>query len=258
MNKDKKVMMFFAALLHDVGKPAVTAFSEKKQDIVSPAHDKAGAEIAQTIVESFLPKKFHKPVVALVKNHMIDVKISDKALLKKADDLEKNQTSLNDLIDLRTADGLGRICVGKPDSETLKENNEFRQRIDDLGVLNSSLPHLIQGKDLISLGFVPGKSIGMIIDEVRQLQFAQRIKTKEEALAYAATRLKNIHAEKTTNSKLYKIIQDVVRTSFRISLDATKGIIRKVKESDITDIDEAKKLACHLALEVILKRKGLK
>lgn len=192
MNKDKKVMMFFAALLHDVGKPAVTAFSEKKQDVVSPAHDKAGAEIAQSIVESFLPKKFHKPVVALVKNHMIDVKISDKALLKKADELEKNQTSLNDLIDLRTADGLGRICIGKTDSETLNENNEFRQRIEKLGVLNSSLPNLIQGKDLIALGFVPGKSIGMILDEVRQLQFAMRIKTKDDAIAHAKTRLKNL------------------------------------------------------------------
>lgn len=257
MNKDKKVMMFFAALFHDVGKPATTKFCAKTNDVKSIGHEVEGVKIAEPVIKALLPTRFHTPILALIQNHMLSDSISDTKILKKADELVKSKICFNDIIDLRVADGCGRIA--EKTSEHYREVNEkFRDRIEELGVLFEPLPQLVIGRDLIKIGFIEDKIIGQILSEIRALQVNRRINTKEEALEFAKTRLKNINEEKPKKPKFNRIIQDVVRTSFRISMDVTKGIIRKVQESNIADINEAKKLALDLALDVILKRKGLK
>lgn len=256
--KDQKIKMFFAALYHDVGKPATTEFNSKTNDVRSIGHELVGAEIAAPILKDFIPTRFHTPVLSMIKHHMIDDSISDVKILKKADELAKQKICWNDLVDIRLADGLGRISEHKTNEDWIKTNEIFRKRIDKLGVLFAPLPALLSGQDLIDIGYPEGNIIGQIRNEIRALQMNRRVNSKEEALEFAKTRLKNINEGKTRKQKFYKIIQDVVRTSFRISTDVTKGIIRKVAESDITDINEAKKLACDLALDVILKRKGLK
>jgi poly(A) polymerase len=66
------------------------------------------------------------------------------------------------------------------------------QRITSLGVLNSKLPELIQGRDLIGLGLNPGKEIGKLLQEIRDLQLAQQINTHDQAMTHATKRIKNI------------------------------------------------------------------
>lgn len=193
MSKDEKIKLFFSALFHDVGKPATLNWDNKKQNWTNYKHAAVGAEmVAEFLKTSAIPKRFHEGIVNLIKDHMIDVKMSDKAILKKAEELKG--TSWKELMMLRCADSTGRTCskglAGL--NERIQENQELIERITSLGVLNGKLPEVIQGRDLISLGLKPGKDIGKLLQEIRDLQIANQINTHEQAIAHAIKRIKNI------------------------------------------------------------------
>lgn len=192
--KDKKVEMFFSALFHDVGKPDTLSFNEKKQDFQNIHHDKVGAEITQKwLSDSGVPKRLHKSIVSLVDHHMVDINMKDKKILKMADDLAKDNLTWDDLLKIRTADGQGRINLNKSVEDQTKENDSFRTRIENLGVLNSKTVDFVTGKDLVSIGFKPGKGIGEMLQEVKILQYAGRVNSKEDAMKHVETRFKNLN-----------------------------------------------------------------
>jgi tRNA nucleotidyltransferase (CCA-adding enzyme) len=54
------------------------------------------------------------------------------------------------------------------------------------GVLRAPLPPLLLGRDLLALGFPPGKRIGDVLHALRQLQLDDVVCTRDGALAWAA------------------------------------------------------------------------
>ena len=51
------------------------------------------------------------------------------------------------------------------------------------------LPPLISGTDLISLGMRPGPAIGALLEEIREKQLQEELKTSQEALEWAKSRI---------------------------------------------------------------------
>jgi len=51
------------------------------------------------------------------------------------------------------------------------------------------LPRIVNGRDLLSLGFSEGPFLGRVLEEVREKQIAGEITEKEGALEYAARAL---------------------------------------------------------------------
>ena len=47
------------------------------------------------------------------------------------------------------------------------------------------LPPLVRGQDLIDLGITPGPSLGHLLEAIRDLQLAEKLTTREDALAWA-------------------------------------------------------------------------
>lgn len=202
-----KITAFFAALYHDVGKPATTAFNEKKQDYQSIGHENESAMVADRVLTNFVPYEYLDSIVVLIQNHMLNQEISDKKIRKLADEINKQskgKVCLFDLLLLRGADGRGRIG-DKSRTKIDDINDELGLRILKLGVLYQPLEQLITGKDLINIGFKEGKMIGQIISEIRSKQYANEIKTKEEALDFAQRRFNNISFEE--NEKLLNLNQ---------------------------------------------------
>ncbi|MDD5245431.1 MAG: hypothetical protein PHU49_15590, partial [Syntrophorhabdaceae bacterium] len=56
------------------------------------------------------------------------------------------------------------------------------------------LPKLINGRDLLSLGFAEGPSVGKALNEIREKQIAGEILTREGAMAYAREQLSQLMA----------------------------------------------------------------
>jgi len=51
------------------------------------------------------------------------------------------------------------------------------------------IPPLLTGEDLIALGMKPGPAMGEMLNEIREKQLADELKTAEEAREWAKTRL---------------------------------------------------------------------
>ena len=50
-------------------------------------------------------------------------------------------------------------------------------------------PPLLTGEDLIALGFKPGKALGALLNELREKQLSDELKTPDDARAWAQTRV---------------------------------------------------------------------
>lgn len=216
-----KITAFFAALYHDVGKLNTTAFNEKKQDYQAIGHENESAIIAERVLTNFVPSEHLNSIIVLIQNHMLKQEISDKKIRKLADEIHsqsKGKVCLFDLLLLRSADGRGRIG-DKIRDELDMTNFKLAERIQELGVMNKPLEQLITGKDLINIGFKEGKMIGQIISEIRSKQYANEIKTKEEALNFAQRRFNNISFEENEKLLNLKSVKRVLNDVFRIKME---------------------------------------
>lgn len=186
-----KITLFFAALLHDIGKPATTTNDEK--GIRAIGHEKEGVKIAQKMIEGFVPNKYHKGILALIEHHMFDTNMSDKKILKLADELKTKGISWKQLITIKKCDDMGRISIDSTAESRCNDLIDFENRVVKLGVLHDPLSELISGKQLLQIGFKAGKIIGEIMNEVRAKQLSLQLKTTSEAIDFCQRRLKNIN-----------------------------------------------------------------
>ncbi|HEU0236406.1 MAG TPA: HD domain-containing protein [Candidatus Limnocylindrales bacterium] len=150
----------WAALLHDIGKPATAA------DGHFYGHDAVGAEMAEAILGRLrLPRAVIDRVVQLIRQHMFmyDSGWSDAAVRRFIGKV--GLPALDELLDLRAADNVGS---GRPaDAGGL---GELRRRIDEQLAAEVALDRAdlqVDGGDLITeLGLSPGPLIGRLLDDL--------------------------------------------------------------------------------------------
>ena len=177
------INLLWAALLHDIGKPA--AFKIENGRIKAHGHDKKGEDISRDILNRLrFSKNDIDDIVWIVGNHM---------RIKHAKDMKK--AKLRRLVADDRLDGL--VLVSKADSESAIRNDEVSGIDEHLGWIEKvesfvatledqiELPApLISGKNLISWGHSPGPMFKKILDDVSELQLNDEIKTFEEAEEY--------------------------------------------------------------------------
>jgi len=66
----------------------------------------------------------------------------------------------------------------------LSENKELLKKAKELGVDKQAPKKLLQGRDLISLGYKPSEEFSKILDRVYEMQITGEIRDKEEALVF--------------------------------------------------------------------------
>lgn len=171
-------VLMFAALLHDLGKPACSR--EEKGKIIAYGHDTIGEALAREFLRKMtVDKQFIQAVSVLVREHMHPVllykqkeQISDKAIRKLV-----NRVNLKELLLLSEADFLGRTI----DREYRPIQEWFVNRVQSLGLrLDRVIQPLVQGRDLLRLGYKPGPQLGSILKNAFELQLEG--KNKEEIL----------------------------------------------------------------------------
>jgi poly(A) polymerase len=167
----------WAVLLHDVGKPATASRDPETGGIHFYGHERVGAEMARTILERLrFPRKQIEAVGKAVRYHMQfkDAPQMRKSTLRRL--LMRPTFPLElELHRLDCVGSHGRLDV----HQFLVEQAELLERQPEVR------PPLVKGNDLIALGMQPGPAMGALLNEIREKQLQDELRTREQALAWA-------------------------------------------------------------------------
>lgn len=170
----RRRLLLFGVLAHDFGKPSTTAHAERHGVLrwISPGHESAGGPLAESFLRRIgAPLDLTPPVVALVVSHLVhhhgpSADYSDSQVRRLARRLDP--ATIDDLTLVMTADSLGRPPLQSP--ETLERISRLKSRAAALELEKSAPRPLIQGRNLIALGFKPGPTFGPILDRAFEAQ----------------------------------------------------------------------------------------
>jgi tRNA nucleotidyltransferase (CCA-adding enzyme) len=180
-----RIVIMLAAVSHDFGKPATTAFVDGR--IRSLGHEEAGvppatAWLDRLNVQSMEGIDVRRHVLGLVAHHLkpgmwhkVRHEVGDGAFRRLA-----QKVDLELLARLAKADCLGR--TGPFDCSAM---DWFIERARSLGVEHRPPPRLLMGRHLLDMGMKPGPEVGRVLDAVYERQLDGAIGTLDEARALA-------------------------------------------------------------------------
>ena len=167
----------WGALLHDVGKPVTRTEDEKGVHFYG--HVKQGESVAEDVMRRLRFSRVRRETVLdLIRQHMafMNVKKMRPARLKRFLRMPNFQLHLQ----------LHRLdCLA---SHGMLDHYEFcREQLQRTEQGELHPPRLLTGADLLSMGFIPGKQIGEILRVLEEEQLENRIRSREEAVAFVRT-----------------------------------------------------------------------
>ena len=173
------VPLVFAVLLHDIGKPPTFSLDPAEGRIRFNAHDKVGAGMTRAIMERlrFSGDEIEAAVEA-VDQHMVfkDVQRMRIARLKRF----MARPGFEDEMELHRVD-----CQS---SHAMLDNYAFlREKQEQFACEPLIPPPLVNGRDLIALGWKPGPKFKEALDAVQTRQLEGALTTREEALEWIGT-----------------------------------------------------------------------
>ncbi len=169
----------WAVLLHDVGKPVTFQVSKEpdgSERIRFNGHDAAGVEIGERILRRLkFPNDVMFRVLDCVDNHM-RIKDAQEMRVGKLKNLLARPTFPVEL-------ELHRIDCES--SNRMMDNYLFlKQKFEETPPEVVKPTPLLTGRDLLEMGFEQGRKLGEILSEARELQLEEKLRTREEALAW--------------------------------------------------------------------------
>ncbi len=172
--RDPDFVLAFATLLHDVGKPVT--FSVDGTRIRFNGHESRGEDMARVICQRFrLSNDESERICYMVANHMKfkDVQQMRPSTLKRF----LGHAHFEELKTMCRAD----IMAASKDLSAI----EFVENVQrTLSAEEIKPPPLLQGRDLIDLGFHPGPLFKEILQRVEDLQLEGVLKSRDEALDF--------------------------------------------------------------------------
>ena len=184
----------YALLFHDLGKAYTFSCDEKKGVVHFLYHERFSKEIASVIMERLrFSSQEIKTILKLIENHMRIFLISNKESTEKA-----TRRLVYKMGELTPSLILLTICdmYGSSGGKNNVSTKQVKRRCNDIFNVyqewkRKPLPKIINGNDLLSLGFLEGPAIGKCLQEIREKQISGEIQEKEVALNYARLFLKS-------------------------------------------------------------------
>ena len=192
---DEARTVMWASLCHDLGKPETTAFENGR--VRSHGHEGAGAEPTRTFLEKIgLDNDTTAKCVAIVRDHLWPgvmclkhlqgEEISDGAFRRLAKRI--HPATIAELTFVAEADHRGRGPFVDPAHleqfllpDPYAAGAWVRKRAQELAIYKETPKPILQGRDLIGLGFQPGKEFGKVIALAEDLR-DQKNYTREQIL----------------------------------------------------------------------------
>jgi tRNA nucleotidyltransferase/poly(A) polymerase len=193
LDEGRRLALLLAALLHDCGKPATTAweFKRGRMTVISPLHDSRGVRLAEAVLDrlridtrSGFPLK--KIVLKLVQQHhrIFELyrnreEITFRAVARAVKDMDGEDLLLL-LLDF--ADRRSR----EPRPLAFRKLDEisrwFIARKKEYAISRDTIRPLILGRDLIALGVAPGREMGAHLKKLYDLQLDGAFHTRAQGL----------------------------------------------------------------------------
>jgi len=181
MPADASAALPWAVLLHDIAKPVTAERDAATGKIHFYGHEKVGADMAEAILRRLkFSNREIEEIVTAVRYHMQfkDVKQMRKATLRRL--LLRETFPLE--LELHRLDCLGSFG-------DLAHYNFLTEQAELLKHQPQIRPPLLTGDDLIKLGLKPGKEMGALLAEIRELQLADELKTPRAAKTWVKKKL---------------------------------------------------------------------
>ena len=191
---DRGLALRLGALLHDVAKPATLA----RRDDGSPTflgHDRAGAELARTILSRLrTSEKLKAHVAALTRHHLrLGFLVHERPLSRRA--LYRYLTTCAPVeVDVSLLSVADRLATrGRKAQESIARHLELAREVVPAALdwrAAGRRPPLVRGDVLAdALAIEDGRELGILLAEIDEARFAGEVTTREQALALA-TRLR--------------------------------------------------------------------
>ena len=172
----RKLYLFYAILCHDFGKPFCT--KEINGKITSHKHESLGIEPTISFLSKLTnEKKFIEIVSSLVKNHLIPFQLYFAESSLKAIKRLSLKVNIEDLCLVCLADCLGRTIPDK--KKCPKATSWVLNKAKELDIHNEPIKPIVQGRDLIELGFKPSDKFKEILEFAFDLQIDENMKKDE-------------------------------------------------------------------------------
>jgi poly(A) polymerase len=168
----------WAALLHDVGKPATARSGER---IRFPGHARVGAELSRKILTRLRrPRATAERVGRLVDEHMkfLDVRAMRESTRRRF----LRQDGFEELLELHRLDRLAA-------NRDLGAWEYCRGALERLDQADLSPPPLLEGRDLLQAGVEPGPRMGELLHDLETKQLDGEITTRQAALEWLRKRI---------------------------------------------------------------------
>ncbi|NCB12472.1 MAG: CCA tRNA nucleotidyltransferase [Erysipelotrichia bacterium] len=168
----KKLYLFYGILCHDLGKPFCT--QEINGKITSHKHEVLGIEPTISFLSKLTnEKKFIENVCSLVKSHLAPFQLYLAESSLKAIKRLSLKVNIEDLCLVCLADCLGRDIPDK--GKCYKAITWLLEKAKELEIHNEPIKPLVQGRDLIALGFKPSEKFKEILEFAFDLQLDEHL-----------------------------------------------------------------------------------
>ena len=188
-NEWEDLVVGFAVLCHDLGKPATTYRSDDGR-IRSPLHEPRGEEPTRSFLSRLTNQKdLHEEVVPLVRRHLTPrIFYQDQAGDGAIRRLARKVKRIDRLVRVASADIAGR----PPRKDDFPEGPWLLKRANDLKVVNEEPKPLVLGRHLIERGLQPGPGFGPILKKCFEAQLDGKFESERGGFAFLRQILPNM------------------------------------------------------------------
>lgn len=188
-NEWEDLVVGFAVLCHDLGKPATTYRTDDGR-IRSPLHEPRGEEPTRSFLSRLTNQKdLHEEVVPLVRRHLTPrIFYQDQAGDGAIRRLARKVKRIDRLVRVASADIAGR----PPRKDDFPEGPWLLKRANDLKVVNEEPKPLVLGRHLIERGLQPGPGFGPILKKCFEAQLDGKFDSERGGFAFLRQILPNM------------------------------------------------------------------
>ena len=163
---DERVILMFAALCHDLGKPSTTEFIDGRWR--SPSHASVGVPLTDSFLTSIgCPRHYIEIVQPLVAEHLVHVQMEATPRTVRRLSVRLGNASIVQLMRLVEADLAGRPPLPTTISESLIR---LMQVAESTNVSLAKPGRIVMGRHLLQLGYTPARWFNSILETCYQAQ----------------------------------------------------------------------------------------
>ncbi|GHT40694.1 multifunctional CCA protein [Planctomycetales bacterium] len=180
LDDTERTILLFGALCHDFGKPSTTVFLDGRWR--SPRHAQEGEPLASRFLRRLqAPNRIIETVPVLVREHLAHSAIPNDQVPSRAAvrrlSVRLEPANIKLWAAVCRADALG--CG---DGQPRYRVETWVEVAEKLNVRESKPKPILQGRDLIPLGFKPGPAMGKILNDGYEQQLDGKINSLDEAI----------------------------------------------------------------------------